>query len=79
MVNKFSSITECERCSDSLRSRMYSFFTKEILCSGCSATERELKRKLTINGIDPLKLEGCGYIPKVGKVSSKENLEKKLK
>jgi hypothetical protein len=42
-----------------------SWFTEERICIPCSEKEDDIKKKLREKGLDPLKYEGCGYIPEV--------------
>jgi recombinational DNA repair protein (RecF pathway) len=56
--------TKCDRCGESLKgkARTTSWFTEETICMECSSAEKEIKRKLRLQGKGDF--EGCGYLPK---------------
>lgn len=65
MSDTFFTQKNCDRCSASLsKGRILSFFNEETICTEiCSPKESKIKQELRESGRDPLKYEGCGYIP----------------
>ena len=63
MQDRFFSKTNCDRCGGDLAVRIMSWFTNETLCLKCSDEESAIKARMREQGQDPLKFEGCGYVP----------------
>jgi len=69
MSDTFFSTKTCDRCYASLegKSRKLSWFTEDCLCESCANKEMILRKQLNKEGKNVATLEGCGYLPKVGK------------
>ena len=65
MQDNFFSQTQCDRCGGDLSIRIMSWFTNETICFNCEEKEDAIKKAMRAKGMDPLKYEGCGYIPKL--------------
>lgn len=61
MQDTFFTQQNCDRCNKDLHVRTMSWFTAETICGDCSDVEKEIKKKLPLNGRQH---EGCGYVPK---------------
>ena len=64
-MNKFFTLTSCERCGGNLKVRTMSWFTSQTICWGCAEKEEAIKKRIRETGEDPGNYEGCGSIPKV--------------
>ncbi len=64
MEDKFFEKENCDRCGNSLKIRIMSWFTDDVICPNCSEKESVVRRHLPDGGRD---FEGCGYLPKITK------------
>lgn len=55
--------TLCDRCNKKLGVYTMSWFTDEVICMSCSSKEHKIKKVMREQNLDPLRFEGCGYIP----------------
>ncbi len=61
-ADTFLSHEHCDRCTNELPARTYSWFTDETICMECSEKETAIKKSLRAKGIKDA-MEGCGFIP----------------
>ena len=65
MRDTFFDKTCCDKCGNELKSRKQCWFTSDVMCLDCSIAQGQFRVRMRKAGMDDLKYEGCGYIPKV--------------